>query len=115
MIDERRRRLRALTVTLNQRIPALPDVPTVLEVGMPELEMSAWGAFFAPSGTPRPVIDQLNSTIKQAMSEPQVLEIYRNLGAQPITSSPEELAAFVAVEMERWARVVDRAGIRVEQ
>jgi tripartite-type tricarboxylate transporter receptor subunit TctC len=103
MIDERRRRLRPLTVTLNQRIPALPDVPTVLEVGMPELEMSAWGAFFAPSGTPRPVIDQLNSTIKQAMSEPEVLEIYRNLGAH------------VAVEMERWARVVDRAGIRVEQ
>jgi tripartite-type tricarboxylate transporter receptor subunit TctC len=108
-------RLRPLAVTLDKRIPALPDVPSARELGMRELELSAWGAFFAPAGTPRPVVDRFNAELVKVMALPEVVDLYSSLGADPITSTPEQQAAFVRAERERWAKVVERAGIRIDQ
>jgi tripartite-type tricarboxylate transporter receptor subunit TctC len=108
-------RLRPLTITLDKRIPALPDVPSVRELGLKELEMSAWGAFFAPPGTPKEVVDRFSAELRKVMNSQEVVDLYHNLGADPVTSTPDQLAAFVRSERERWARVVERAGIRIDQ
>jgi tripartite-type tricarboxylate transporter receptor subunit TctC len=108
-------RLRPIVVTLDKRIPALPDVPSVREIGMKELELSAWGAFFAPPGTPRPIVDRINAELIKAMSQSEVVEFYHNVGADPITSTPEQQAGFIQSERDRWAKVVERAGINIVQ
>jgi tripartite-type tricarboxylate transporter receptor subunit TctC len=107
-------KLRALAATGDRRLPVLPDVPTVAEVGLPGLEMTGWGAFFAPAGTPRAVIDKLNAAIVEAMKNPEIVEIVRSFASEPVTSTPEELAAFLKTEMTRWAEVVRKAGVRIE-
>jgi len=108
-------RLRALAVTLDKRIPALPDTPSVREIGMKDLELSAWGAFFAPPGTPKPIVDRLNAEIAKVMNNSEVIGIYHSFGADPISSTPEQQASLVATERARWAKVLDRANIRIEQ
>ena len=107
-------KLRAIATTSGKRIPMLPDVPTFNEAGFPELELTAWGAFFAPAGTPRPIVDKLNAAIRKGMQNPEVQEIMHMTGAEALTNSPEELAAMLKVEMERWAEVVRRAGVKIE-
>lgn len=107
-------KLRAIGSTFGKRIPMLPDVPTLKESKYPELEMQAWGAFFAPPGTPRPIVDKLNAAIKQGMQDPEIQELLQSAGSESFTNSPEEMAATLRVELERWAQVVKRAGIRIE-
>ena len=108
-------RLRALAVTLDKRIPAMPDTPSVREIGMRPLELSSWGAFFAPPGTARPIVDRLNSEIVRIMNNTEIIGIYHSFGADPISSTPEQQASFIATERMRWAKVLDRANIRIEQ
>jgi len=107
-------KLRAIATTSGKRIRMLPEVPTFNESGFPELEVTAWGAFFAPAGTPRPIIDKLNAAIRKGMQDPEVQELLHLVGAEALTGSPEELAAMLKVEMERWAQVVKRAGVKIE-
>jgi tripartite-type tricarboxylate transporter receptor subunit TctC len=107
-------RVRPIVVTLDKRIPALPDVPSAREIGMKDLELSAWGAFFAPPGTPRPIVDRINAELVKVMLHSEVVGIYHNLGADPMTSTPEQQAAFIQSERDRWAKVVQRAGISID-
>jgi tripartite-type tricarboxylate transporter receptor subunit TctC len=107
-------RLRGLAVTYDRRIALLPDVPTMREVGLPELELTAWGAFFAPAGTPRPIIDKLNAAVVTAMQDAEIQALLRGVGAEAFTTSPEQLADMLKTEMERWARVVKRSGVRLD-
>jgi len=107
-------RLRALGVTYGQRIALLPDVPTMREVGFPELELTAWGAFFAPAGTPRSVIDKINAAVVKAMEDPEIQTLLRGVGAEAFTTSPEQLAELLKLEMARWAGVVRRAGVHLD-
>lgn len=107
-------KLRALCVTYSRRLPVLPDVPTVREIGFPELEIMAWAAVFAPAGTPRPIVDVLNGAVTKAMADPQMREQLKSIGTEVVTSTPEELGAFVKGEIARVGDIVKRAGIRLD-
>ena len=107
-------KLRALVITRAERIPMFPNLPTVIEAGQPGLEMSAWGGFFAPAGTPRPIIDTLNAAIVKAMALPEMEEFMSNTGSESMVSTPEQFGELLKLEMKRWAEVVRRSGAKVE-
>ena len=103
--------LRALAVTAAKRFPGLPDVPTVIEAGVPGYDVASWNALAAPAKTPRPVIDKVRAALIKALADPQVQKRYAELGVEGRASTPEELKDFYASETKRWTRVVERAGI----
>lgn len=104
-------KLRALAVTAAQRTSLLPDVPTIAEAGVPGYDAAAWYGMFAPAGTPVDIIAKVNDEIVRSLKDPAILERFRTLAAEPVGSTPEEFAAFVRHEMQRWAKVVQQAGL----
>jgi tripartite-type tricarboxylate transporter receptor subunit TctC len=106
--------VRALAVTTPKRSPALPQVPTVAESGFPGFEVSTWFGFLAPAGTPAPVIAKLNSEITAAMRTSEVEKRLTAVGAELTPGSPEEFRRFLEADMDRWARVIKTAGIKVD-
>jgi tripartite-type tricarboxylate transporter receptor subunit TctC len=107
-------KLRALATTAATRSKALPDVPTVMEVGFPDFDMVSWQAIFAPAGTRREIINFLNSEIRKAVQSPEVMESYARLGVDIAVNSPEELSAYVRKEQAKWGGIVRGAGIKAE-
>ena len=107
-------KLRALAVIAPQRLPALPDVPTVTEAGLPGFEVTTWYGILAPAGTPRPVIARLNAEIVKAMHSPEMKERLAGIGTDPVTSSPEEFAAFIQAEIAKWGDVIRKANLRAD-
>ena len=103
---------RALAVTSKARSSALPQVPTVAEAGVPGYEVSAWFAIFAPAGTPPAIVTRLNSEVVRVMRLPDVRERLASQGADPLTSTPEETAAYVRTELAKWSRVVAASGMK---
>jgi tripartite-type tricarboxylate transporter receptor subunit TctC len=103
--------LRVLAVTTEKRLPELPDVPTIAELGYPAYEISSWQGAFAPAGTPADIVGRLNAEIVQLLKEPEVAARIRREGAEPIGSSPEQFAARFRNEVEKWARVSKDAGL----
>ena len=110
----RTNRLRALAVTSPTRSPALPDVPTMIESGLPGFEATAWYALLAPAATPRPIVDRVHGALTRALDSPQIRQRLLDEGATPESSTPEELATFMRVEIEKWAKVVKLANVKVE-
>ena len=110
----RTNRLRALAVTSPTRSPALPDVPTMIESGLPGFEATAWYALLAPAATPRPIVDRVHGALTRALDSPQIRQRLLAEGATPESSTPEELATFMRVEIEKWAKVVKLANVKVE-
>jgi tripartite-type tricarboxylate transporter receptor subunit TctC len=106
-------RVRALAVTGARRHAALPNVPTVAEIGLAAAEASSWGAVMAPAGTPAPVIQRLNAVLREALGLQAVKDRLTQVGADALTSTPEELAAYLRAETEKWGRVVREARITV--
>jgi tripartite-type tricarboxylate transporter receptor subunit TctC len=106
--------LKALAVTSQLRSPALPDVPNNAEAAIPDVEMSSWLALLAPAGTPRAVIDHLNAAVNAAVGEPQLRQKIMDLGVVPEGGSPEDLAAFLNSESQKWKRVIEIAAVRIE-
>lgn len=106
--------LRALAVGDTQRSPALPDVPTVAEAGVPGYSAAAWYGLFAPAKTPEPVIAKLQTEVAAILQQPDVRKRMTELGATPIGSKPAEFRKFQLSEMKRWKEVVDSARIRME-
>ena len=106
-------RVRALAVTGTRRSRLLPDVPTVAEIGLPAAQATSWGAVMAPPGTPAPVVERLNAEIRAALALPAVQERLAAAGAEAVSSTPAELAAFIRSETEKWGRVVREARITV--
>ena len=102
-------RLRALAVSSAQRIPALPEVPTVAESGYPGFEADQWYGFVAPAGTPAAVVARLNAAVNAALQDPGVAQQLAAEGAIPMPSTPKAFGELIAREMPRWAEVV-RAG-----
>jgi tripartite-type tricarboxylate transporter receptor subunit TctC len=88
------------------RIAILPDVPTVREMGLPNMEMRGWNGFFAPARTPAPVIARLNQEIVKAAKHPDVQSRMAEVGAEPVGSSPEELAQVVREQVKAVSPLV---------
>lgn len=107
-------RLRALAVIAPQRIPALPDVPTVAEAGLSNYEVTTWYGVFAPAGTPRPIIDRLNGELVAIMHSPAVKQRLAGLGTDPVTSTPDEFSAYLKQEIAKWGDVIRKAGLRAD-
>lgn len=107
-------KLRAIAVTLEQRHPSMPDVPTMIESGLPGYSMFAWTAAFAPAGTPKPIIDKLAGLIKEGVESPAMQDNFKATGSMGTPSTPEETAKFVQSETDKWAKAVKAAGIEPE-
>jgi len=104
-------RVRALAVTSLKRSTALPDVPTLDEVGLKGYEVTAWFGLAAPAGTPRETVLKLNQVLNQTTEDPKVREALESRGATIVRHAPEDALAFVKNEVEKWAPVVKRAGV----
>ena len=107
-------RLRALMTTTRERLPQAPHLPSVSEVGFPRLEMSGWMGIFAPAGTPAAVVNRLNAEIVKAMKKPEMKEALTKMSGQALTSTPEQFAAFVEAEGEKWGKVIKASGATVD-
>jgi len=107
-------RLNALSVNGPKRSPALPDVPTANESGLPGFEVDFWVGMFAPSGTPRTVITKLNNEINRIVNTPEIQEKFIAIGADPVVSAPEQFAAILQRDIERWGKMVRASGMKVE-
>ena len=108
-------KLRALGVMDSKRNPALPDVPTALEAGLPELSnVIEWYGVVVPSATPRPIIERLSASVLQAMESPDVAERVRQTGQTPSPAGAGEFARYIRADYERWARVVKVSGAKAE-
>jgi tripartite-type tricarboxylate transporter receptor subunit TctC len=105
--------LRALGVTTLERAASFPDVPTIAET-VPGYETYTWNALFAPAGTPPEVVARLNEAALAAMADPDVAARMADFSATIVASTPEELAAHVTAELEKWTPIVEGAGVQVE-
>jgi len=104
--------MKALAVTAKARNPQLPDVPTVVEAGFPDLVVTSWQGAAAPAKTPREVVAKLNDAMVKALRSPDVRERMNQIGFDVVASSPEEFGRFMREEVERWTRVVQKGGIK---
>ncbi len=102
---------RALAVAASKRMTALPDVPTVAEAGIKNYEASGWLALLAPHGTPKPIIARLNEELVAAVNDPSVTAKIIEQGAEGVSTTPEELAKFIASESAKWRAIIVKAGI----
>ena len=107
-------RVRALAVGTPKRSPALPDVPTVAESGYPGFDASLWLAFMAPAGTPQPIIERLNREIATVIATASTRELLDKAGAEPLVSTPAELAAMIRDGLPKYAKVIKAAGVKAE-
>ncbi len=107
-------RLRALAVTSLKRSPALPNLPTAVEAGLPGYEFVTWHGILAPKATPRPVVLLLNEQIKKVLTAPGQASLWQERGLDVIASTPEEFAAHLEAEQKKWGRVIKERGIRSE-
>jgi len=107
-------KLRALGVTGSKRSPLMPNVPTIAEAGLPAYSFETWFIVFAPSSTPKPIIDKLNTALNQALSSAAVKERMIKEGFDPIPSSPAQARARLEKEMPQWAKLIKERGITAE-
>ena len=114
MAHVRAGKARALGLFAAKRSPGAPEVPTVAEAGGPPIEGSTWVLFLAPAGTPREIVNKLNSEIGKLMSSPETKKVLFDAGVEVALSSPEALADYMLQEMERWGKVVKETGIKLE-
>lgn len=107
-------KVRALAVTTAKRSPALPDVPTMIESGIPGYELSFWTAIFAPASTPKPILDLIAKKLHDGLQKPDVVARLNTLGAEGVGSTPEQLDAFWHTELARYKKVADEFNIHVK-
>ena len=106
--------VRALGVTGRKRSTALPDVPTVSEAGVPGYEHTGWFGIMAPTGTPQPIVDKLNAAIKTVIARPEVIAVWEKQDNQTMSMTPKEFETFLQAEVDKWAKVVKAANIKLE-
>jgi tripartite-type tricarboxylate transporter receptor subunit TctC len=108
--------VRGLAVAGSKRLSVLPDLPSMAESGLPELEGGPWFGLLGPAGTPRPIIDWLNAETRKAFSAPDVRDrLFISQGINLPLGTPEEFAAFIEADSKRWGEVIRRGNIRIEQ
>lgn len=106
--------LKGLFVTDGERYASVPDMPSAVEAGLPEVQLTTWTGFYVPRGTPREIVQRINADIRIVAAQPEVLERLAALGGAPRLMSPDEFAAFTRSEKERWGQIIRRANIKVE-
>jgi tripartite-type tricarboxylate transporter receptor subunit TctC len=104
-------KLRLLATCGEQRASAFPDAPTMIESGFPKVVVTGWGGFLAPVGTPLEILQKVQRETARVLSAPDIRERLSGLGAEPVGSTPEQFAAFIKAEAEKWSRVTREAGI----
>ena len=107
-------KLKGLAVGSAQRSPAVPDLPTVAEAGVPGFENVTWYGMFAPAKTHKDVVAKLNAQVVKILADPEMAQRMASQGAEPRSTTPEELARFMRVESERWKKVIKTANIKLE-
>ncbi len=105
-------KLKALAVTSPNRASAVPNLPTMIEAGLKDFEVSIWVGMLVPSGTPSNHIAKLNEEIAKALQSPQVIGQLRARGYDPVGNSPANMASVIKAESAMWARVIKGAGIQ---
>lgn len=107
-------KLRALAVTSARRLPLVPDVPTMIELGYPDFEVESWRGLYVPAGTPKKIIARLNTELVKVLQMPDIRERIVVAGFEPATSTPEQFDKFSRTELAKWAQVAKAAGVRIE-
>jgi len=107
-------KLRALAVTSKNRVAELPDVPTMIQAGYPNFEVTAWFGLFVPAGTPKPVIDKLYVAVKKALDSPEIKQRWKDLGGWAVGDTPANTKLFIAAEKKKWELVAQQAKIEAE-
>jgi tripartite-type tricarboxylate transporter receptor subunit TctC len=105
------KRGRGLAVTSGQRSPSMPDMPTMIEAGVPGFDITSWQAAWAPAGTPRAVIDRLSAWFNQSLSSEDVKKVMAQTWQDPFPGNPESLARLQASEMDKWGKLVKAAKV----
>ncbi len=106
--------LKGLFVTDAERYAAVPDMPTALEAGLPDVQLTTWTGFYAPKGTPAEIVNRINADFYKVAAMPEVVERLAALGGTPKLMPPAEFAAFTRSEKERWGQIIRKANIKVE-
>ena len=107
-------KVRALAVTTLRRSSLAPDLPTIAESGLPGFDISTWFGVFAPGGTPRPVVQRLHDEFVRALRAPEVQARLKTMGAEPVGNTPQEFAAYIRSESEKYAKVIKASGAKVD-
>jgi tripartite-type tricarboxylate transporter receptor subunit TctC len=108
-------RVKAIAITGEQRSPALPQVPTFTEAGLPGFELTLWYGVLAPAGTPRTIIDKLSTEIAKILTMPDIREKLVGQGQDPLISTPEQLVARMRADSAKYGRIIKTANIRLEE
>jgi len=106
-------KLRALAVTTPERVSALPDVPTVREAGVPAAELTLYSGILAPAGVPDDVLEKLNSAFSKAVATPAIKTSFEQMGATPLSASPDEVRQLIEKEIPKYGEVIEAAGISI--
>jgi tripartite-type tricarboxylate transporter receptor subunit TctC len=107
-------KMRPLAIASKRRSAQLPEVPTMVEAGVPGFEATTWFAVFATGGTPAPIVNRLNTEIVKSLNTPDMRERLTGLGCEVVGNKPEELAAFLKAEIAKWGKVVKESGARID-
>ncbi len=104
--------VRALGISTSKRLAIAPELPTIAEAGLPGYEVTGWNGLLAPANTPRPIVDKLNKAVVTALQSPEVQKLLAEQGLEPAGNSPEQFAALMHADIEKWIRVTRAAGIQ---
>ena len=107
-------KLRALAVTSKNRVAELPDVPTMIQSGYPNFDVTAWFGLFVPAGTPKPIIDKLYAAVKRSLETPEIKQRWKDLGGWAVGDTPANTKLFIAAEKKKWELVAQQAKIEAE-
>jgi tripartite-type tricarboxylate transporter receptor subunit TctC len=107
-------RLVGIGVSTAKRLDSLPDLPTFIEQGVSDFDVSSWNGILVPANTPRAVVDKLHREIVIALRDPDTRERFASLGIEPVGNTPEQFAQQIKADLARWAKVVEQAKIRLE-
>jgi len=107
-------KVKALAVTTTKRWPGAPEIPTMIEAGVPGYDVSAWFGLLAPAGTPKPVIDALSTNLMAILRTPEIAKQFFDLGAEPVGDTPAEFAKFIQEEGVKWTKVARTNNIKLE-
>lgn len=107
-------RLKVLAVASKQRLKTLGEAPTFAELGHDDMVAAPWYALLAPAGTPREVVARLNTELNKLLKDSSIQDSFEKIGVRPVVSSPEQTAAFMRSETDKWGKVVTKAGIRID-